>query len=188
MLTSHIFCPLKPFHYFICKSNVSPYFMLLGNTSFRPSIANGWTSDDPDFLFPLLDGKWKWKLCCLFLQDLRNSLYRIACLIKVKLPLCFNWASRHEGVLGEWRYSSTPYLTSALDGGEWSASRPGHLTPRERAPGTYWIEGWAGPRASLDAVVHHWAILAPSYLIWTKNWRQKLWAGRIPRSFHLQHK
>jgi hypothetical protein len=25
-------------------------------------------------------------------------------------------------------------LTSALDGGEWSSSRPGHFTPRERAP------------------------------------------------------
>jgi hypothetical protein len=28
-------------------------------------------------------------------------------------------------------------LTSALDGGEWSASRPGRSTP-----GTYWVEGW----------------------------------------------
>jgi hypothetical protein len=46
----------------------------------------------------------------------------------------FNWAPRHEGVLGEWRYRSTHSLTSALDGGEWSASRPGRFTPRERAP------------------------------------------------------
>jgi hypothetical protein len=30
-------------------------------------------------------------------------------------------------------------LTSALDGGEWSASRPGRFTPREGAPGTAWI-------------------------------------------------
>jgi hypothetical protein len=30
----------------------------------------------------------------------------------------FNWASRHEDVLGKWRYSSTHSLTSALDGGE----------------------------------------------------------------------
>jgi hypothetical protein len=30
-------------------------------------------------------------------------------------------------------------LTSALGGGEWSASRPGHFTPRERAPGTHII-------------------------------------------------
>jgi len=41
--------------------------------------------------------------------------------------------------LGEWRYSSIYSLTSALDGGEWSASRPGHFTPRERAPGAHWI-------------------------------------------------
>jgi hypothetical protein len=53
----------------------------------------------------------------------------------------------------EWRYSSTHPLTSALDGGEWSASRPYRFTPRERAPGTHWIGGWVGPRAVLDAVV-----------------------------------
>jgi hypothetical protein len=54
----------------------------------------------------------------------------------------FNWATRHEGVLGEWRYSATHSLTSALDGGEWSASRPGRFTPREGAPVTRWIGGW----------------------------------------------
>jgi hypothetical protein len=40
-----------------------------------------------------------------------------------------------------------------LDGGEWSDSRLGHFTPRERAPGTHWIGGWVGPSAGLDAVV-----------------------------------
>jgi hypothetical protein len=44
-------------------------------------------------------------------------------------------------------------LTSALDGGEWSASRPGRSTPREGARGTHWIGGWVVPRAVLDAVV-----------------------------------
>jgi hypothetical protein len=29
------------------------------------------------------------------------------------------------------------FLTSALDGGELSALRPGRFTPRERAPGTH---------------------------------------------------
>jgi hypothetical protein len=72
---------------------------------------------------------------------------------KVKLSLCFDWAPRHEGVFREWRYSSTLSLTSALDGGEWSASRLGRFTPRERDPGTHWIGGWVGPRAVLDAVV-----------------------------------
>jgi hypothetical protein len=44
------------------------------------------------------------------------------------------------------------FLTSALVGGEWSASRPGHFTPGERAPGTHWIGGWVDPRAGLDDV------------------------------------
>jgi hypothetical protein len=73
--------------------------------------------------------------------------------VSVKLSLCFNWAPRHEGILGEWRYSSTHSLTSALDEGEGSTSRPGRFTPKERAPGTHWIGGWVGPRAVLDAVV-----------------------------------
>jgi hypothetical protein len=37
-------------------------------------------------------------------------------------------------------------------GGEWSASHLSHFTPRERAPGTHWIEGFVGPRAGLDTV------------------------------------
>jgi hypothetical protein len=62
-------------------------------------------------------------------------------------------APRHEGVLGEWRYSSTYSLTSTLDGGKWSASCHGRFTPRERTPGTHWIGGWLGTRAGLDAMV-----------------------------------
>jgi hypothetical protein len=40
----------------------------------------------------------------------------------------------------------------ALDGGEWSASRPSHFTPGKRALDPHWIGGWAGPRAGLNAV------------------------------------
>jgi hypothetical protein len=53
----------------------------------------------------------------------------------------------------EWRYSSIHSFISALEGGEWSASRPDRLTPRERNPGTHWAGGWVGSRAFLDAVV-----------------------------------
>jgi hypothetical protein len=70
-----------------------------------------------------------------------------------RLSPCVNYAPRHEGILWEWRYSSTHSLTSALDGGEWSASRLSRFTPRERAPGTHWIWGWVGPRAIPDAVM-----------------------------------
>jgi hypothetical protein len=45
------------------------------------------------------------------------------------------------------------FLTSALDEGEWSASRPVHYILRERASGTHWIGDWVDPRAGLDAVV-----------------------------------
>jgi hypothetical protein len=61
-------------------------------------------------------------------------------------------------VYWEWRYSATHYLTSALDGGEWSASYPGHFTPRERAPGTHWLGGWA------DCWVHSSGMICVSTL------------------------
>jgi hypothetical protein len=44
------------------------------------------------------------------------------------------------------------FLTSALDGREWSASRPGRFTPWVIAPDTHWIGGWVDPRAGLDNV------------------------------------
>jgi hypothetical protein len=44
------------------------------------------------------------------------------------------------------------FLTLALVGGEWSASRPSSFTPEERAPSTHWIGGWVGPRTGLDNV------------------------------------
>jgi hypothetical protein len=44
------------------------------------------------------------------------------------------------------------FLTSALAGGEWSASRCHDFTPGERALGTHWIGGWVDPRAGLNDV------------------------------------
>jgi hypothetical protein len=41
-------------------------------------------------------------------------------------------------------------LTSAVDGDEWSASRPGCAFPPERTHGTHWTGVWVGLRASLD--------------------------------------
>jgi hypothetical protein len=49
---------------------------------------------------------------------------------------------------GERRYSSQSFTISALDGSEWSASRPG-----ERTPGTHCTGGWVGPRAGADTEV-----------------------------------
>jgi hypothetical protein len=43
------------------------------------------------------------------------------------------------------------FLTSALDGDEWSVSRPDRFTPGEKAPDTHWLGGWVETRAGLDA-------------------------------------
>jgi hypothetical protein len=69
------------------------------------------------------------------------------------VPVLFELSATPWRHTEEWKYSSTHSLTSALHGGEWSASRLGLFTPRERAPGTHWIGGWAGPKVILDAVV-----------------------------------
>jgi hypothetical protein len=60
-------------------------------------------------------------------------------------------ATRHEGAWGERRYRSYSFTTSAIDGGEWSASRPGRALPPGKGPrGTHWRGGWVAPRAGLD--------------------------------------
>jgi hypothetical protein len=52
--------------------------------------------------------------------------------VKVKLYLALiNQAPHHEDVLGSGDIAP-PFLTSALDGGEWSAPRPAVLTPENR--------------------------------------------------------
>jgi hypothetical protein len=88
-------------------------------------------------------------------EQVSRSLLAQGIKVKVKFSLCFifNRARHDEGVLGEWRYSLTHSLTSALDGGEWPASRPDRFTLREWAPHTHWIWGWVSRRASLDAAV-----------------------------------
>jgi hypothetical protein len=44
-------------------------------------------------------------------------------------------------------------LSCAVDEDAWSVSGPCRFTPKERDPGTCWIEGCVGPRAVLDTVV-----------------------------------
>jgi hypothetical protein len=102
------------------------------------------------FLFPILDSEvaiivyftWRWSCSCDFL-------------------------TQHHAMKAYWGVEVYihEFLTSALDGGEWSGSRPGRFTPRERAPGTHWIGGWVGRRAVLDTVVRR-KILSP---YWDSN-------------------
>jgi hypothetical protein len=50
-----------------------------------------------------------------------------------------------EAHLGDRRYSSYRFLTSALEGGEWSASRPGRALPPGKEPPVPTVQeaGWA---------------------------------------------
>jgi hypothetical protein len=50
-----------------------------------------------------------------------------------------------EALGGERRYGSYSFTTSALDGGEWSASRPGYALPPEKGPPVPIVQeaGWA---------------------------------------------
>jgi hypothetical protein len=45
-----------------------------------------------------------------------------------------------------------PFLTSALDRGEWPVSHPGRFIPGERANGFHCIRGWVDPTDGLDVV------------------------------------
>jgi hypothetical protein len=61
------------------------------------------------------------------------------------------------------------FLTSVLDGGEWSASRPGVFTPREIASGTHWMMGWVDPRAGGDTAGKRNILLLPGIESWTSS-------------------
>jgi hypothetical protein len=53
------------------------------------------------------------------------------------------------------------FLTSALVGGQWSASRTGRFIPWERARGTHWRGGWMDHRAGLDNVENRTFLTLP---------------------------
>jgi hypothetical protein len=66
------------------------------------------------------------------------------------IPALINQAPRHEDVRVNGG-AAPPFLTSALGGGEWSASSSGLFIPGKIASGTDWRGDWAGPRVGLDA-------------------------------------
>jgi hypothetical protein len=71
--------------------------------------------------------------------------------VKVKLSLCL---TKHHAVktYGGVEVQLDAFVTLVLDRSEWSASRLGHFTSRETAPGTQSVGGWVDPRAGMDAV------------------------------------
>jgi hypothetical protein len=64
---------------------------------------------------------------------------------KVAVPL-----HAMEALVGERRYSSYSFMISALDGGEWSASRPGRTLPPGKETPVPIVQEAGGPRAGLD--------------------------------------
>jgi hypothetical protein len=67
-------------------------------------------------------------LWCLYVKSLVYLLTIDACVTKV-VPL-----RSIQAHLGERRYSSYSFLSSALEGGEWSASRPATFTRGKEPP------------------------------------------------------
>jgi hypothetical protein len=64
----------------------------------------------------------------------------------------YSWAlTEYHAIKAYCGSGGIPPRISALDGGEWSASSPGHFTPREGTPATHWIGGWVVPRAGINA-------------------------------------
>ena len=63
----------------------------------------------------------------------------------MKEMLCMPW--KHRGGAEVKLHS---FLSSKLVGGQYEASCPSYIMSGERDPGTHWIEGWVGSRASLD--------------------------------------
>jgi hypothetical protein len=88
------------------------------------------------------------------------------CSIKVKVKLsCY----RHASAKGKMRYTSFSFLTSSLDGDEWSASRYGRALPPERIPGTTGQgAGWA------------------SELVWTQRIKEKSFFSAGDRNLIVQ--
>jgi hypothetical protein len=67
------------------------------------------------------------------------------CRLKLKMS---HYTPRRR-LVGE-EYRSYSFSTSAVDGSEWSASRPGcGLAPGKGPPGAHCTGGWVGPRAGL---------------------------------------
>jgi hypothetical protein len=78
------------------------------------------------------------------------------------------------------------FLTSALVGGEWSASHPGRFTPGERAPSNHCRGGWVDPRASLDEVQKENFLTLPGFEIrplGRQNSKNVAFRAMIPYSF-----
>jgi hypothetical protein len=73
-----------------------------------------------------------WQQCSLAEQH--STFYSLVPRETWREGLSSSPSTRHGGAWGERRYSSYSFTTSALDGGEWSASRPCRALPPGKGP------------------------------------------------------
>jgi hypothetical protein len=92
--------------------------------------------------------------------------------VKVNLSLCFNWAPRHKGVLGEWRYSPHAFLIPGIRWRRLISFKPRPLYPQEKNP-WYPLNRWStkSPIGICSAVVllhkeFNHCTVAKWYIIW----------------------
>jgi hypothetical protein len=105
---------------------------------------------------------WVWRLKCWYVIK-----------VKVKLPLCFNWAPRHKGIVGEWRYSSTHSLASALEGGElYTLQMTSHL------------QRFLCLDPSEDSIQ---ATRSGGLALWRQWWTTGLWSGELLQQLNVYH-
>jgi hypothetical protein len=83
--------------------------------------------------------------------------------------------------LGEMRYSSYSFLTSALDGGEWSASRSGRSLPRGKDPQYPLYRRLGGPQSRSGHMSKKWSssFWADSQLHAPGTWINELFSFRL---------
>jgi hypothetical protein len=84
-------------------------------------------------------------LQCRTISQQEANMKHVASTTCSELALC------HEDLWGSGSRAPA-ILTSALDGVEWSDSRPSRFSSEARALSTNWMGGWMGPRAVMDSM------------------------------------
>jgi hypothetical protein len=68
---------------------------------------------------------------------------------------------------GEKEVIASPFLTSTLDGAEWSVSRPVRFTLRKRTSGIHWIGRWVSPHSLSGGYGGEIKISCPGQVLYT---------------------
>jgi hypothetical protein len=89
----------------------------------------------------------------LGIQDIMRGIIILCSLLNIVLVKVKLSHYCHAGAKRKRSYNCYSFLTSSLDGDEWSATCRGCTLPLEKDPSTHWIGDWVGLRAGLDTQV-----------------------------------